>query len=226
MTGEPSVLPELAEPLVDWLVWIDTVSVIDSVKIDMDVRVLWDETWDVAVPIGRLELADAVGKPDVAPVLSEMPVLRDTPVLREGVGKGYGGKDPYPPGTADEDSSLITEPGADEESSEVAVPIIEELLVPVTGDPEVLLPDTEMILDETAVTVELGPAVVRVNLVKEMLPYPYGDRLPDAGAELKAPGEVPSGMIEELLAVGKGTELDPVTGEPGVELLMPVEYVP
>lgn len=56
----------------------------------------------------------------------------------------------------------------------------------------------------------------------------------------EAPGEVP-GMIDELFAIGNGTELgamvgmevpgmvvllSPVTGEPGVLLLMPVEYAP
>lgn len=36
--------------------------------------------------------------------------------------------------------------------------------------PEVLLPDEAIGLDETAVPVELGPVVVNVNLVKEIVP--------------------------------------------------------
>lgn len=46
-----------------------------------------------------------------------------------------------------------------------------ELLVPVTGDPEVLLPEEETLLEGTAVPLELGPTVVKVNLVKERVPY-------------------------------------------------------
>ena len=49
-----------------------------------------------------------------------------------------------------------------------------ELLAPVTGEPEVLLPEEETMLDETAVPLALGPVVVNVNRVKERVPYPYG----------------------------------------------------
>lgn len=49
-----------------------------------------------------------------------------------------------------------------------------ELLVPVTGEPDVLLPEDETLLEGAAVPLELGPTVVRVNLVKDRVPYGFG----------------------------------------------------
>lgn len=82
VTGEPSVLLELVDPPcedeeseADELVWIETVSVVERVRVDVE-----------AVPAGTVELEDGVGKLEEAPVLRETPVLIETPVLSEGVG--------------------------------------------------------------------------------------------------------------------------------------------
>lgn len=76
--GEPCMLLELAE-----LTCTETVSVIESVSVDVDVML----DAELPVLIGVLELAGAVGDPDG---LLVAPVLRDTPVLSDGVGNGYG----------------------------------------------------------------------------------------------------------------------------------------
>lgn len=49
-----------------------------------------------------------------------------------------------------------------------------ELLVPVTGEPDVLLPEDETLPEGTPVPPELGPTVVKVNFVKERVPYGFG----------------------------------------------------
>ena len=92
VVGEPSVLLEVAElpPDLDdeeaeGLVSAVTVSVRESVRVEVEVMLVFDE---LPVPAGEVEFAGAVGKPDElldAPVLRETPVLKEMPVLSEGI---------------------------------------------------------------------------------------------------------------------------------------------
>lgn len=92
--GEPAVLLELAEPSpepepedaeAEELVWTETVSVMESVRVDVDRMV--DSLLELPVPTGTLEFAGAVGELDE---LLDAPVLSETPVLSEKAGVGNG----------------------------------------------------------------------------------------------------------------------------------------